>query len=131
MAKWAHSDVLDGGLAAIRGRANKMILVKAYTAADNYTTVNTTNNIAEAAMTVNTDYTLGNGASSARTLTTASGKTGTASGDSGGTPNLHLAFVETGTSTVLWVTDISPDIVVSTGNTVNFPSVVYTSNQPT
>jgi hypothetical protein len=130
MAKWVHSDVLDDGLNAIKNNANKQILLKAYAAADSYATVNGTNNIAEVAM-ASGDYTLGNGASSSRTLTTTA-KTGlTASANSGATPDLHLAFVDTVNSKVLWVTNETSDQVVASGNTVNLPSVVYTSSQPT
>lgn len=130
MAKWVHSDVLDGGLSAIKNSANKMVLLKAYAAGDSYATVNGTNNIAEVAM-ASGDYTLGNGAASARTLTTASGKSATASAGSGASPNMHIAWVDTANSKVLWVTDETSDQVVTAGNTVNFPSVVYTASQPT
>lgn len=130
MAKWVHADVLDGGLNAIKNNANKQILLKAYAAADSYATVNGTNNIAEVAM-ASGDFTLGNGASSSRTLTTTA-KTGlTASANSGATPDLHLAFVDTVNSKVLWVTNETSDQVVTSDNTVNLPSVVYTSSQPT
>lgn len=130
MAKWVHADVLDLGINRIKTNADKMVLLKAYAAADSYATVNGTNNIGEVAM-ASGDYTLGNGASSSRTLTTASGKTATASANSGAGPNLHIAFVDTVNSAVLWVTDETSDQVVTSGNTVNFPSVVYTSGQPT
>jgi hypothetical protein len=129
MAKWVNADVLDNGLAEIRTDANSMRLLSAYSAGDSYSTVNT-NSIAAVAMTSG-DYTLGNGASSSRTLTTASGKSATASANSGGTPNLHIAFIDTATSRVLWVTDETSDQVVTSGNTVNFPALVYTSSQPT
>jgi enoyl reductase-like protein len=129
MAKWVNSDVLDLGLTEIKTDANSMRLLSAYTAGDTYSTVNT-NSIAAVAMT-GTDYTLGTGGSSSRTLTTASGKSATASASSGGTPNLHIAFVDTATSRVLWVTDETSDQVVTSGNTVNFPALVYTASQPT
>lgn len=130
MAKWVNPDVLDLGINRIKTNADKMVLLKAYAAADSYATVNGTNNIAEAAM-ASGDYTLGNGASSSRTLTTAAGKTATASANSGAGPNLHIAFVDTVAGAVLWVTDETSDQVVTSGNAVNFPSVVYTSSQPT
>lgn len=129
MAKFAHPDVLDGGLNVIKNSANSMRLITAYTAGDSYSTVNAAS-IAAVAMT-STDYALGNGASSARTLTVASGKSATASAGSGATPNLHIAFVDTAGSRVLWVTDETTDQVVTSGNTVNFPAPVYTSSQPT
>jgi hypothetical protein len=129
MAKWVDSDVLDLGINRIKTNANKQILLKAYTAGDSYATVNGTNNIAEVAMATG-DYTLGASGSN-RTLTTTAKSGVTATANSGASPNLHLAFVDTTNSKVLWVTDETSDQVVTSGNTVNFPAVVYTSNQPT
>jgi hypothetical protein len=127
MAKYAHADVLDGGLNAIKNGATKMLLIKAYSAADSYATV-TGNKIAEATMT-SSDFTLSGSDGAARVCTTAT-KTATASANSGATPNLHIAFTD-GSSKVLWVTDETSDQVVTSGNTVNFPSLTYTSSQPT
>jgi len=130
MPKWVHADVLDGGLNAIKSNANSMRLLKAYTAGDSYSTVNSTNTIASVAMAAG-DYTLADAVAGARKLTTASGKSATASASSGASPDLHLAFVDTANSKVLWVTDETTDQVVTSGNTVTFPAVVYTSSQPT
>jgi hypothetical protein len=62
---------------------------------------------------------------------TSATKSATASANSGATPNLHIAFVDTVNSKVLWVTDETSDQVVTSGNTVNFPALTYTSGQPT
>lgn len=70
MAKWVHADVLDNGLQYIKTNANRLWLLKAYAAGDSYATA-TGNMIAEATM-ASGDYTLGNGASSSRTLTSIS-----------------------------------------------------------
>lgn len=127
MAKWVRSGVLDNGLNDIKTNATKMLLIKAYSAGDSYATV-TGNKVAEVTMT-STDYTLGSSGSN-RTLTVASGKSSTASAGSGATPDLHIAFTD-GSANVIWVTDETTDQVVTSGNTVNFPAPVYTSNQPT
>lgn len=127
MAKWLHADVLDNGPAHIKANCDKLYLISAYTAGDSFATV-FGNKLAEAAMS-STDFTHGS-SSSNRTLTTASGKTGTASASSA-TPNLHLAFVDEAGSQVLWVTDETSDQAITSGNTVNFPSVVLTTQQPT
>lgn len=127
MAKWAHSDVLDGGLNAIRNNATRMILIKAYTAGDSYAAV-----AANAVCTITMasgDYTLSGSANNPRVCTTGA-KSGTASANSGATPDLHIAFTDN-VSKVLWVTDETSDQVVTSGNTVNFPALTYTSNQPT
>ena len=127
MAKWVRSGVLDNGLNDIKTNATHMLLIKAYTLADSYATV-VSNIVADVTM-VSGDYTLAS-ASSNRTLTTAAGKSATASANSGATPNLHFAFTD-GSANVIWVTDETSDQVVTSGNTVNFPQLVYTSNQPT
>ena len=127
MAKWVNSLVLDNGLNQIKNNATSMALLKAYSAGDNWATVSG-NIIATVSMT-GTDFTLGDSGSN-RTLTVASGKTATASGNSGASPDLHIAFTN-GSSTVYWVTDETTNQVVTSGNTVNFPAPVYTSNQPT
>jgi hypothetical protein len=127
MTKWAHSDVLDGGLNAIRNNATRMILIKAYTAGDSYATV-----VANAVCTVTMasgDYTLSGSANNPRVCTTGA-KSSTASANSGATPDLHIAFTDN-VSKVLWVTDETSDQVVTSGNTVNFPALTFTSNQPT
>jgi hypothetical protein len=126
MAKYAHADVLDGGLNAIKNGATRMLLLKAYAAGDSYATV-AGNAICTIAM-VSGDYTL-SGADNAPRILTVAAKSGTASASSGASPNLHIAFTDN-VSKVLWVTDETSDQVVTSGNTINFPSLTYTSNQP-
>jgi len=127
MAKWVRAGVLDSGLNDIKNNATHMLLIKAYTVGDSYATV-VGNLVADATMT-STDFTLSNSGSD-RVLTTAAGKSATASVNSGASPNLHIAFTD-GSANVIWVTDETSDQVVTSGNTVNFPSITYTSNQPT
>jgi len=127
MAKWVHSDTLDQGPNYIKTTAIRMLLISAYAAADSYATV-VGNKLAEATM-ASGDFTLGNGASSSRTLTTAAGKSATASATAA-SPNLHIAFTNN-VDKVLWVTDETSDQPITSGNTVNFPSIVYTTQQPT
>jgi hypothetical protein len=130
MAKWVHPDVLDFGIDRIRTASTKLILLKAYAAGDSYATVNGTNNIAEVAVTSG-DFTLSNGASSSRTITSAA-KTGvTSTSSSGASPDLHFAFVDATNSKVLWVTDETTNQVVTAPNPVNIPSLSYNSQQPT
>jgi hypothetical protein len=126
MPKFAHGDVLDGGLSAIKSAATKMILVSAYSAGDSYATVQA-NKLAEATM-VNADFTLSSSGSN-RVLTTAAGKSAIASASASGTPDLHIAFTD-GSAKVLWVTDETSNQAITNGNTVNFPQLTYTSNQP-
>jgi hypothetical protein len=127
MATYAHADVLDGGLNGIKTVATQMILIKAYTVLDSYATV-VSNTICAVTMT-SSDYTLSGADGAARVLTTAV-KSGTASADSGATPDLHIAFTN-GSNKVLWVTDETSDQVIIEDNTIAFPEITYTSNQPT
>ena len=126
MTKWARSGVLDDGLNDIRNNATRMLLVSAYSAGDSYATV-LANRLAEAAMT-SADFTLGTSGSN-RTLTTASGKTAVATAAATGTPDLHLVFCTA--SAVVWATDETTNVAVAISDTINFPSVVYTAQQPT
>jgi hypothetical protein len=126
LAKYVSADVLDGGLNAIRNGAVRMLLLKAYTAGDSYATVNG-NAICEVTM-VPGDYAL-SGADAAARVLTVSAKNGTAFANSGAAPDLHIAFTDS-TSKVLLVTDETTDQVVTSGNTVNFPILTYTSAQP-
>lgn len=128
MAKWVRSGVLDNGLNDIKNNATKMLLLSAYAAGDSYATV--VANALNAGVTMAAgDFTLGSSGSN-RTLTTAAGKSGPATASSGATPNLHIAFTD-GAANVIWVTDETSDQVITNGNTINFPQLVYTSNQPT
>lgn len=122
--KYAHSDVLDGGLSAIKSGAIRMLLLKAYTATDSYSTV--TSNILASVTMASTDYTLSGSDGAARVLTTASGKSATASAS--GT-SAAIAFTDN-SSKVLWVTTETSAQSVTSGNTVNFPQLTYTSAQP-
>lgn len=45
--------------------------------------------------------------------------------------DLHLAFLDTVNTKVLWVTDETSDQTITATNPVTFPSLVYTANQPT
>lgn len=128
MARYAHPDVLFNGPAYIKANSNKMALISAYTFGDSYATVNAAI-LAEVAITT-TDFTQGASGNNV-TLTTASGKSDSAANASGGGATMHIAFLDTATSKVLWVTEETSDQTITAGNPVNFPSLVYTSNQPT
>lgn len=130
MAKYAHSDILDNGIEKLRTTAVRVLVIKAYAAADSYATV-TGNAVISLTITTSDFGAIAGADGAARTLAF-NGKSGTASAGSGATPNLHIAFTD-GTSKVLLVTDETSDQVITSGNTVNIPSIspLYTSNQPT
>jgi hypothetical protein len=75
------------------------------------------------------DYTLASTGSN-RTLTTAA-KSATATAAANGTgENHHFVFTD-GSAKVLWVTDETGELANNVGDTINFPALTYTSNQPT
>lgn len=125
MAKYAHPDVLDQGPNFIKTNCNKMAVISAYTFGDSYATVNG-NILAEATM-ASGDFTLGSSGND-RTLTTAAGKSDASANATGAAS--HIAFVDTVASKVLWVTEETSGQTITSGNPVNFPSLVYTSKQP-
>lgn len=85
------------------------------------------NLLAEATM-ASGDFTLGISGNNP-TITTAAGKQD-ASANNTGDPT-HFAFVDTVNSKVLWVTTESGSQTITAGNSVTFPSLVHTINQPT
>ncbi len=131
MPRYAHTDVLDNGIKYIKDNCNKVILISAYATA--YATVNGANKVAEANL-VTGDFAIAGADGAARVLTaTLTGKSGgnALQGVVDGT-NMHLAFVDTVNSKVLYVTEESSDQAIVNGNPVQFNSnPTYTSNQPT
>lgn len=128
MAKFAHQQVLDNGLNYIKSNCDKIALISSYSVGESYSTV-AAKVLAEATM-VSTDFTLASSGNN-RTLTSAAGKQDTSANATGGSATNHIAFLNTTGSEVLWVTEETSGQVVTAGNPVNFPSLVYTSNQPT
>lgn len=130
MPKFYNPDVLDNGLQYIIDQAAgnvDLLLIEGYTQGDSYATVD-----AAKLCTVDLvggDMTLGNQGTLGRELTVAA-KTGTASGSSGATPDLHIAIVDVTNSAVLAVTDETSDQVITSGNPINFPSFALQMNQP-
>lgn len=128
MAKYASPEFLDGGFTAFKANVNQMVLLKAYTAGDNYSTVN--GNVIASVTVATGDFTLSGANAAARVMTSAT-KSGTASGSSVTGDDLHFAFRDTVNSKVYWVTDETSNQPVTSGNPTNFPSLAYTSGQPT
>ena len=130
MTKYAHSDTLDNGPGYVKTNCNKVILTNAYT--NVYATANTTAKVAEATL-VTGDFALSGADGAARVLTA------TLIGKAGGNAliavadgtNMHLVFVDTVASKVLYVTEESSNQAITAGNPVTFNSnPTYTSGQP-
>lgn len=131
MSRFAHSDVLDNGPQYIKTNCNKVVLIDAYS--DVYATVTGANKVAEATL-VTGDFAIAGAAGAARTLTA------TITAKSGGNAiktvadgtNMHIAFVDTATSKVLYVTEESSNQAITISNPITFNSnPTYVSNQPT
>ncbi len=133
MAKWASTQLLDGGsdylrtLAGTAGRVQQHI-IKAYTAGDSYSTVTATNSCGSVDMAAG-DF-VQSGAAGATRVTTVAAKGITLSAGSGAAPNLHVVLVDSVNSAVLLVTDESTDQVLTSGNTFNVPAWEYAVAQP-
>jgi uncharacterized FlaG/YvyC family protein len=127
MSKYFHPDVLDNGLALIKTNAQRVALIKNYTANDSYATV--TDNIVAAAATTSTDFTLADQGTLGRKVTsTAKSPTATAASIVG--DNLHFALLDDTNSKVLAVTDENTDQVITVGNPINIPALTFNFNQP-
>lgn len=128
MAKFASANVLDNGPAYIQANCERIVLLAAYTFGDAYATVVGGSNILAESPMVPGDFTLGT-AGNNRTLTSGAAESDDAA-NAGGTAS-HIAFLDDTASEVLWVTEETSGQTIVIGNPVNFPSLVYTSNQPT
>jgi len=131
MARYAHVNMLDQGPKYLKDNCDKVILIDSYQTT--YAAVNGANKVAEAAL-VTGDFAIAGADGAARTLTA------TLTGKSGGNAliavavgtNMHIAFVKTGTSEVIYVTEESSDQNITLGNPIQFNSnPTYVSNQPT
>ena len=131
MSRFAHADVLDNGIAYLKANCNKVVLTSQYDTT--YAGCNATYKVAEATL-VSGDSALSGAAGAARTLTY------TLTGKSGGNAlmavangaNMHIAFLDTVNSKVLYVTEESSDQAITSGNPVQFNSnPTYVSSQPT
>ena len=125
MAKWANSSVLEQGPNLVKTSCTKMLLISTYHFGDSYATV-VANKLAEVSMS-SPDFvfsSIGN-----NRVLTAAAKSAVASATSSSDPDLHIAYTN-GTDTVYWVTDETSNDQVTSGNTVNFPSIIWVSQQP-
>lgn len=131
MSRYAHVNLLDQGPKYLKDNCDKVILISAYSSA--YATVNGANKVAEATL-VTGDFAIAGADGAARVLTaTLTGKSmGNALQAVADGTGMHLAFVKTGTSEVIYVTEESSDQAITSGNPVQLNSnPTYTSNQPT
>lgn len=133
MATYVNPTRLADPLTAIAGSVNQVWLLSTYSAGDSYATCNS-NKVAAITVT-SANFAVANSGNN-RTLTftrpASPGDTANATANVSPGTNMHLAFVNTGTSTVEFVTEETSDQNIVSGNPVQFPTgIVYTNNQPT
>ena len=126
MAKFASSNMLDGGLSYLKNNATKAILIKDYTVGDSYEDV--TGNTVVAVTIDSSDILLTDGASSSRVATIAE-QAGTVTGATGATPDLHYAFTN-GSNEVIYVTNETTDREFLVDDTATMPAITVTVGQP-
>ncbi len=131
MARWLHADVLDNGPAYLKDNCDQVSVIKAYAAGDSYLTVigNTVCDIAASS----SDFTLGNGSYTSSRKISVGAKEANATGNSGASPDLHFAYLDTGNTKVLAVTDETSDQQIYAGNLVACPAIdpLFVFLQPT
>lgn len=130
MAKWASTTFLDGGPNYLKANGVWMRLLKTYATGDSHATI-VTNTVCKRALTTGS-YTQSTTGTYNRKIVTSTGSATATSSTTGASPNLHLAITTTtGTAAVLWVTDETSNQPITSGNTVNFPALTYTTLRPT
>lgn len=137
-AKYIHPDILDNGLnhpaaRATAGDTLKVHLLKAYTLGDSYATCVGNSVGSNLVALTSGDFAVADGtASLSRKLTVASKSLMvSASGGTGGSPNLHLALLdETSSKVFLVVPAATPTEVIAQGVARQIDAAVFTINQP-
>jgi len=122
MGKYAHDDMLDGSLNIVKANANLMCVCS--TQPTTRAEAVSSYKLASVAMTVSTDYTLGNGSPNGREVAVAAKNS--VSVDTTGSAE-HIALVD-GTR-LLYVTTCTKQSI-SSGNKVNIPSWKITISDP-
>lgn len=126
MPRYAHPDVLDNGLNEIVNNCDELWLISSYTAGDSFAACS--GRVLSVIARAPGNFALGNSGLN-RTLTSAAGQDAAADAAGGGAGN-HFVFVDTVGSRVLYATPEASGQAVVAGNPVNFPALVYTSEQP-
>lgn len=129
MATYINPLALEAELNYVKTNCNQIVVVASYTAGDSRATVLGGSNVLASITTAasnfaSSDFTVGT-SGNARTLTTPSSKSDTTA-DNTGTAT-HVVFIDS--TNVLLATTVTSQAITA-GNQVNFPSIVYTANQP-
>ncbi len=117
----------DGGPNAFIANVDKLILVNTFTNTDTFNDVNATNNVAEVAI-AGGDVTLSGAEGAPRVMTVAAKPGVAATADSGASPDHKFVFVDTVNQEIYWVPEEDSDLAFSNGDSLNFPSLIFTIN---
>lgn len=133
MPKWFSSDILEKGpdhlkTLAAGGKTITQHIVKAYAAGDSYATV-VGNSVMSVAI-ADGDMTWGAGTPTGRAMTIAAKSAVSITADSGATPDLHIALVNTTDSEVHVVTDETTNQSLTSGGTKDIPAWAVQCPQP-
>jgi len=127
---YSHPDVLDKGPAELL-KVNQVAVLKAYAVADAHGVALATPNTVLTEVITGGDMSLSNHDAHDRKWQ-CNGKAGVAALIATlDTDDLHIAYIDTTTSRVLFVTDEITDQVITLGNPVDVPAGEYRSLQPT
>lgn len=126
MPFFAHADVLDNGLLYIQNNCDLVALIHAYAFGDSYATV--TSRIIASYAANSGSFVISSLGNNRRI--SSSDVVATATASTPGTYSLHVAYLDSANSKVLWVTECAVNKDVVAGNSVVIPSSVYVSNQP-
>lgn len=127
---YSHPDVLDNGPAELL-KVNQVAVLKAYALADSHPTVTAAPNIVLTEAITGGDMSLSDHSTHDRKWQ-CNGKSGVTSLiGTANTDDLHIAYIDTLTSRVLYVTDEITDQEITVGNPVDVPAGEYRSLQPT
>lgn len=133
MPRWFSDDILRSGpdhlrVLAAAGKTITLHVIKAYAAGDNYSTI-----VANSVMSVaieEEDMTWGPGAPSGLAMTISAKAGVSITADSGASPDLHLALVNTTDDAPHIVTDETTDQVLVSGGTKDLPAWAIQCPQP-
>jgi hypothetical protein len=127
---YVHPDVLDNGLAELL-KTNQVAVLKSYALADPHATVTNSANVVLTDVITSADMSLSNLGTHDRKWQCNGKSTVKAIVVTANTDDLHIAYIDTLTSRVLFVTDEMTDQEITLENNVDVPAGEYQSIQPT
>lgn len=123
------SGAMDQLLESIRTGVNEIRLLETYTQGDDWSTVNG-NTISTVAVTTGNFDTPQDAGTLARRLTFTGASDPSSANGSTGSPNLHIALVDSGSTKTVAVTNETSNQPITQGNPITYPSFFLQVSQP-